>query len=113
VIGQSANHIGYSGDWPTAAVIKAGEVRGSTPGGHFGCQLQRAEMGLVVHTCDATPGASGTGIHNNTKQLQALDVATFSEGNLVYNVAVPLERFMPAVQILRQNGGDIRTSIPR
>ncbi len=113
VVGQSTNHIGYSGDWPTAAAIKAGEVRGSTPGGHFGCQMQRSEMGLVVHTCDGTPGASGTGIHNSTKQLQALDVATFSQGNVVFNVAVPLERFMPAVQILRQNGGDIRTSVPR
>jgi V8-like Glu-specific endopeptidase len=113
VVGQSANHIGYSGDWPIAAVIKSGEVQGSTPGGHFGCQLQRTEISLVVHTCDGTSGASGTGIHNNSKQLQALDVATFSQGNLVFNVAVPLERFMPAVQILRQNGGDIRTSVPR
>jgi V8-like Glu-specific endopeptidase len=113
VVGQTANHIGYSGDWPTARAIKSGEIRGATPGAHFGCQLQRIDAGLLVHNCDGTPGASGTGIHNNATQLQALDSATFTRGSLIFNVAVPLERFMPAVKILRENGGAIGTTVPR
>lgn len=113
VVGKTANHIGYSGDWPTPAAIRPGDVRGYTPGGHFGCRLNSVESGLLIHDCDATPGASGTGIHNNNRQIMALYWGGISQSNGVKkNSAVPLERFIPAIQKLISTGADSSTIVP-
>jgi protease YdgD len=114
VVGQTVDHVGYSGDWPTLAAIKPGEIPGLIPGAHFGCKLERVEFGLVVHDCDATPGASGTPIHDRQLRINALDVATVTtEAGEVINVAVPLERFMPAVQHLQRRKNQRRSIVPR
>jgi V8-like Glu-specific endopeptidase len=114
VVGKTVDHIGYSGDWPTAAAIQPGEVRGKTPGAHLGCKILDVKNGLLVHTCDATPGASGTGIHDAQGRLHGLDVATLtSTSGEMINVAVPLERFMPAVESLRKKNHGRGIRVPR
>ncbi len=114
VIGKTVDHIGYSGDWPTAAAIKPGEVRGRVPGAHLGCKITGITGGMLVHTCDGTPGASGTGIHDAQGRLHGLDSATLTnaKGEMI-NVAVPLERFMPAVESLRRKNHGRGISAPR
>jgi V8-like Glu-specific endopeptidase len=114
VVGTTVDHIGYSGDWPTAAAIKPGEVRGKTPAAHLGCKIVEVNNGLLVHTCDGTPGASGTGIHDAQGRLHGLDVATLTnaEGEMI-NVAVPLERFMPAIESLRKKNHGRGIRVPR
>jgi V8-like Glu-specific endopeptidase len=114
VVGKTVNHIGYSGDWPTAKAIKPGEVRGRVPGAHLGCKITGVDQGMVVHTCDGTPGSSGTGIHDDQGRLYALDSATLTgkKGEMI-NVAVPLERFMPAIEALRKKNTGRRIRVPR
>jgi V8-like Glu-specific endopeptidase len=114
VVGKTVNHVGYSGDWPTAKAIKPGETRGRVPGAHLGCKITGVDLGLVVHTCDGTPGASGTGIHDDQGRLHALDSATLfgAKGEMI-NVAVPLERFMPAIEALRRKNTGRRIRVPR
>jgi Trypsin-like peptidase domain len=114
VIGKTVDHIGYSGDWPTAAAIKPGEIRGKIPGAHLGCKITGVELGLLVHTCDGTPGSSGTGIHDRQGLLYGLDSSTLTnkKGEMM-NVAVPLERFMPAVESLRRKNHGRGISAPR
>jgi V8-like Glu-specific endopeptidase len=105
-VGQNANLVGYSGD------IRGGSV----PSAHLNCQLQsmNSAAGIMQHNCDMTPGASGSGIHNNSRQLQVLNAGAAMDrnGQTIYNIGVPLERFMPAVQVLRNNGGNTNTSVP-
>lgn len=113
VVQRFTNLVGYSGDWPTAAAIQPGQVRGRTPGGHFTCQFLQVQAGVVLHNCDTNPGASGSGIHNNTRQLMGLHFGwvPLSNGTRM-NGAVPLERFMPAVQKLRSTGAASSTLVP-
>jgi V8-like Glu-specific endopeptidase len=116
VLGKKLYSIGYSGDWPTAAMAQVGNVRGFTPSAHIGCEMLGAEDGLVVHNCDGTPGSSGTGIHSRSRKIQALNVAAVFDPRTnvsLFNLAVPLERFMPAVEMLRKTGGDGQTVAPR
>jgi V8-like Glu-specific endopeptidase len=114
VVGKTVNLIGYSGDWPTAKAIKPGEERGRIPGAHLGCKITGVEMGVVVHTCDTNPGASGTGIHDDAGRLHGLHSASIvgKKGERV-NVAVPLERFMPAIEALRKKNTGRRIRVPR
>jgi V8-like Glu-specific endopeptidase len=113
VVGKTVDHIGYSGDWPTAKAIKPGEVRGRVPGAHLGCKITDVNQGMLVHTCDGTPGASGTGIHDSQGRLHGLDSATLFRGGEMINVAVPLERFMPAIEALRKKNTGRRIRVPR
>jgi V8-like Glu-specific endopeptidase len=92
VAGQSTNLIGYSGG-------------GTTPTGHFGCSLRQTTAGILMHECDTLPGASGSSLHSSGRRVQSLHWGSFSYGNTRINGSVPLERFMPAVQQLRNNGG--------
>jgi V8-like Glu-specific endopeptidase len=92
VAGQSTNLIGYSGG-------------GTTPTGHFGCNLSQTTAGILMHACDTLPGASGSSLHSSGRRVQSLHWGSFTYGNTRINGSVPLERFMPAVQQLRANGG--------
>jgi V8-like Glu-specific endopeptidase len=98
VAGQSTNLIGYSGG-------------GTTPTGHFGCRLDRTTGGILMHNCDTLPGASGSSLHSSGRLVQSLHWGSFSYGGSTVNGSVPLERFMPAVQQLRNNGG-ASSSVP-
>jgi V8-like Glu-specific endopeptidase len=113
VVGKTVDHIGYSGDWPTAKAIKPGETRGRIPGAHLGCKITGVELGMLVHTCDGTPGASGTGIHDSQGRLHGLDSAIVFRRGETIRVAVPLERFMPAVEALRKKNTGRRIRVPR
>ncbi len=114
VVGKTVDLIGYSGDWPTPVAIKPGEVQGRIPGAHLGCKITGVDRGLVVHTCDTTPGASGTGIHDAQGRLHGLhSAATKNAKGEAINVAVPLERFMPAVESLRRKNHGRGISAPR
>lgn len=104
VMGQRTNLIGYSGD------IQNGNV----PSAHMGCTVQMMNAGAVLHNCDSTGGSSGTGMHNTIRQMQSLHAGEITQnGRTTYNIAVPLERFMPAVDVLRRSQGSPSTRVPR
>ncbi len=104
VMGQRTNLIGYSGD------IQNGNV----PSAHMSCLLQMMNSGAVLHNCDSTGGSSGTGMHNTTRQMQSLHAGERRlNGVTTHNIAVPLERFMPAVEALRRTQGSPNTRVPR
>ena len=103
-MGQRSNLIGYSGD------IQNGNV----PSAHMGCTVQMMNAGAVLHNCDSTGGSSGTGMHNTIRQMQSLHAGEIkSNERTTYNIAVPLERFMPAVEALRRTQGSSSTRVPR
>lgn len=112
-VNRSTDMIAYSGDWPTARAIRPGQVRGRTPGAHFGCSIVRAESGVLIHSCDGTPGSSGASLSNTSRQVMGLNWGqiTYSNGVRVGG-GVALERFMPAVQQLRGNGAASNSVVP-
>jgi V8-like Glu-specific endopeptidase len=99
VKGSISNLIGYSGG-------------GTTPTGHFNCGLLWMNSGSLMHTCDALGGASGSSLHTDGRLVQALHWGSFEIEGVRINGAVPLERFMPAVLKLRENGGQRDTIVP-
>lgn len=118
VVNQTTNYIGYPGDWPTDAVIQPGQYRGYTPALHAGCKIVDRQFGLLLHDCDTNPGASGSSLYG---KITDTDLRTMglhrgslplSNGSSI-NTAVPLERFMPAIQKLRQTGAATDTLVPR
>ena len=113
VVNKSTNMIGYSGDWPTALAIRPGQVRGQTPGAHFGCSITKVENGVLIHTCDGTPGSSGSSLSDTNKQVMGLHWGQLTYPNGVrVGGGVALERFMPAVQQLRSNGAASNSVVP-
>ena len=112
-VGRLTDMISYSGDWPTAAAIRPGQVRGRTPGGHFNCAISQMNSGVLLHDCDGTPGSSGSSLSNSSRQVMGLNWGeiTWSNGQRI-NGAVALERFMPAVNMLRNNGAASNTVVP-
>jgi Trypsin-like peptidase domain len=116
VVGIKVYAIGYSGDWPTAAKAQLGNIPGFTPSRHTGCTFLGVDAGLIMHDCDGTPGSSGTGLHSRSRKLQGLDAAAYYDPKTketLFNLAVPLERFMPAVATLRKSKGNAITVVPR
>lgn len=100
VVGASTNVIGYSGG-------------GTTPTGHLGCRIGQVVSGILMHACDTLPGSSGSSLHTaNTRRVQGLHWGSFTYNRSTINGSVPLERFMPAVQILRANGAASSTIVP-
>ncbi|OUC14411.1 MAG: hypothetical protein B0A82_12385 [Alkalinema sp. CACIAM 70d] len=115
-VGKKVNLIGYSGDWPTAAKAQPGDIKGQTPGAHFNCNFLSVEIGLIIHDCDGTPGSSGTGIHTRDRKLQGIQVAAFFDPKTqitLFSAAVPIDRFMPALEALRKTKGAGSTIVPR
>jgi V8-like Glu-specific endopeptidase len=114
VIGTTVDNIGYSGDWPTAAAIKPGEIRGKIPAAHLGCKITGVDQNMLVHTCDGTPGSSGTSLRDRQGRVHGMiSAAVRNEKGEWVNVAVPLERFMPAVESLRRKNHGRGISAPR
>ncbi|MCY7322909.1 MAG: hypothetical protein LH660_14185 [Phormidesmis sp. CAN_BIN36] len=99
VTSSSSNLIGYSGG-------------GTTPTAHLGCYTGQVTSGLLMHYCDSETGASGSSLHTNGRRIQALHWGAFTYRGSRVNGAVPLERFMPAVQKLRDNGAANGTVVP-
>jgi len=118
VVNQTTNYIGYPGDWPTDAALKPGDVRGYTPAMHAGCKILDRQLGLLLHDCDTSPGASGSSLYgvvsDTNLRIMGLHrgMVTFSDGSSI-NIAVPLEKFMPAVEKVRQTGATTDTTVPR
>ena len=113
VVNKSTDMIAYSGDWPTARAIRPGQVQGQTPGAHFGCSIPRVESGVLIHSCDGTPGSSGSSLSNSTKQIMGLNWGQIPYSNGVrVGGGVALERFMPAVIQLRNNGAASNSVVP-
>lgn len=118
VVNQTTNYIGYPSDWPTDAAIQPGQTRSYTPALHAGCQIIDRQFGLLLHNCDTQPGASGSSLYGKVSDTDLRTMGlhrgwlTFSEGNTI-NTAVPLEKFMPAVEKLRQTGAASDTLVPR
>jgi protease YdgD len=112
VVGRPANLIGYSGDWPTAPAFRLGDIRGRTPGAHFGCTLPRIQSGLLLHVCDTTEGASGSALENGSRSVMGLHFGSVTSNGSTMNGAVPLERFGPAVQKLRATAAATNTIVP-
>lgn len=114
VVNQWTSYIGYPGDWPTDAPVKD---QGYTPALHAGCKILGIDSGLLLHDCDTNPGASGSslygvfsetdlrimGLHAGSRQL--------TDGSRI-NEAVPLERFMPAIEALNATGAASNTIVP-
>jgi V8-like Glu-specific endopeptidase len=99
VLGATSTLIGYSGG-------------GDTPTGHFGCRFNNAmTSGVLPHNCDMTGGASGSGLHTSGRRIQGLNWGSFTLNGSPINGSVPLERFMPALQQQRNNGG-ANVSVP-
>lgn len=92
------NLVGYSGG-------------GTTPTAHIGCYFGQVVSGILMHRCDSLGGSSGSGLHNNSR-VQGLHWGSFTYQNATINGSVPLERFMPAVQKLRDNGALSSTTVP-
>ncbi|WP_431629026.1 trypsin-like serine peptidase [Alkalinema pantanalense] len=115
-VGKKVNLIGYSGDWPTAEKAQLGDIKGQTPGAHFNCNFLSVDIGLIIHDCDGTPGSSGTGIHTRNRKLQGMQVATVFDPKTqitLFSLAVPIDRFMPAIETLRKTKGAGSTIVPR
>ncbi|MFM7601950.1 MAG: trypsin-like serine peptidase [Pseudanabaena sp.] len=91
VVGAFTNLIGYSGG-------------GTTPTGHLGCRIGQVASGILLHDCDTLPGSSGSSLHTATRRVQGLHWGSLTYNGSTINGSVPLERFMPAVAILRANG---------
>ncbi len=98
VVNAYTNLIGYSGG-------------GTIPTAHLGCYFGQVVSGILMHRCDSLPGSSGSGLHNNSR-VQGLHWGSFTYQNATVNGSVPLERFMPAVQLLRNNGALSNTTVP-
>ncbi len=92
------NLIGYSGG-------------GTTPTGHLGCYFGQVVSGILMHRCDSLGGSSGSGLHND-RRVQGLHWGSFTYQGATINGSVPLERFMPAVQKLRDNGAASNSTVP-
>jgi V8-like Glu-specific endopeptidase len=118
VVNMTAGYVGYPGDWPTNATFQPGNIVGETPALHYGCTILSAEHGMLFHDCDATPGTSGASLFTVVSETDVrtigLNNATLTLPNGVsINLAVPLERFMPAVLKLRETGASADTRVPR
>jgi V8-like Glu-specific endopeptidase len=99
VLGGTSTLIGYSGG-------------GDTPTGHFGCRFNNGmTSGVLPHNCDMTGGASGSSLHTSGRRIQGLNWGDFTLNGSRINGSVPLERFMPALQQQRNNGG-ANVSVP-
>lgn len=118
VVNLTTNYIGYPGDWPTDAAIQPGQYRGYTPALHAGCKIVDRQIGLLLHNCDTNPGASGSSLYGKVSDTDLRTMGlhrgslSLSDGSSI-NTAVPLERFMPAIQKLRQTGASADTIVPR
>jgi protease YdgD len=118
VVNQTTNYIGYPGDWPTDAAIQPGQTRSYTPALHAGCKIVDRQVGLLLHNCDTNPGASGSSLYGvvSDTDLRTMGLhrgsVSLSNGSSI-NTAVPLERFMPAIEKLRQTGATADTIVPR
>ncbi|MGI0494938.1 trypsin-like serine peptidase [Alkalinema pantanalense CENA528] len=99
VAGKLTNLIGYSGG-------------GTTPTGHLNCNILPTISGIVPHNCDSTAGSSGSSVHTSDLHIQGLNWGSFTYRGHTINGAVPLERFMPAVQKLRSTGAASNTIVP-
>lgn len=118
VVNQWTSYIGYPGDWPTDAQLRAGDDRGYTPALHAGCKILGIEDGLLLHDCDVTPGTSGASLYGVFSQtdlrIMGLNQSQgIADDGSVINAAVPLERFMPAIEALRATGAASNTIVPR
>ncbi|MBD2326661.1 hypothetical protein [Alkalinema sp. FACHB-956] len=99
VAGKLTHLIGYSGG-------------GTTPTGHLNCNILPVISGIVPHNCDSTSGSSGSSLHTSDRRIQGLNWGSFTYRGVTINGAVPLERFMPAVQKLRETGAASNTVVP-
>ncbi|URD48947.1 serine protease [Chroococcidiopsis sp. CCNUC1] len=117
VVGLTAGYVGYPQDWPTDARFQPGNVRGYTPALHYGCTIHNVEGGILLHDCDTTGGTSGSSLFTAVSQTDfrtiGLHSGEYPVQNPYINLAVPLERFMPAVLKLRQTGAASDTVVPR
>jgi V8-like Glu-specific endopeptidase len=94
------NLIGYSVDY------------NGYPAAHLNCFISNTvASGSLMHNCDTKPGASGSSLHNNGRQVMGLHWGSFTYNGGTTNGAVPLERFMPAVKQLQGNGANASTVI--
>jgi V8-like Glu-specific endopeptidase len=99
--GKLTNLVGYSGDYE------------DYPAAHTGCSIANTTAsGNLIHYCDSTSGSSGSSLHNNTRQVLGLHWGSFNFSGSRVNGAVPLERFMPAVKMLRETGAASSTTVP-
>jgi V8-like Glu-specific endopeptidase len=116
VLGLTAGYVGYPQDWPTDATLQPGNVRGSIPALQYGCTIQKVEGGILWHDCDTTGGTSGSSLFTAVSQTDfrtiGLHCAEYPVQNPYINLAVPLERFMPAVLKLRETGAASDTVVP-
>jgi len=117
VVGLTAGYVGYPGDWPTNATIQPGDIVGETPAVHYGCTIQKVEGGMLLHDCDTTGGTSGSSLFTAVSQTDFRTIGLHSSEyplqDPYINLAVPLERFMPAVLKLRETGASPDTVVPR
>ncbi len=115
VVNQWTSYIGYPNDWPSATQFNSGDYR---PAFHAGCKILGIQYGLLLHDCDTNPGASGAslyGVFSETDlQIMGLHQSyTLTTSGSEINVAVPLERFMPAIGALKATGAADNTIVPR
>ena len=118
VVAHVTNYIGYPGDWPTAAAFKSGDVLGHTPAMHAGCEILGIQFGMLLHNCDTNPGTSGSSLYSavsdtDLRTMGLNDAHESTTNGTSINLAVPLERFMPAIQELRRTQAANGTIIPR
>lgn len=118
VVNMTAGYVGYPEDWPTQSKLQPGDIVGETPALHYGCTIHQVTQGMLLHDCDTTGGTSGsslfTAVSATDLRTIGLNNATItSENGVSINLAVPLERFMPAVLKLRETGADPNTVVPR
>lgn len=117
VVNQWTSYIGYPGDWPNATQFRSGDVRGYTPAFHAGCKILGIQYGMLLHDCDTNEGASGASLYGVFSQtdlrIMGLHESStkLTDGSRI-NIAVPLERFMPAIKALNATGAASNTIVP-
>ena len=117
VLGLTAGYVGYPVDWPTDAAFQPEDVRNHTPAMQYGCTIQGVKSGVLLHDCDTPPGTSGSSLFTAVSETDlrtiGLNFGYYQVQDSYINLAVPLERFMPAVLKLRETGAADGTVVPR
>jgi V8-like Glu-specific endopeptidase len=116
VVGQPTNYIGYPGDWSTDPALKA--YQGYLPALQGGCNIlgKHPQLEVLLHDCDITQGTSGSSLFTAASEIDFRTMA-LNNGFIAYpdgtsiSIAVPLERFMPAILKLRATGAASSTTV--